>query len=357
MGIINIKKYEIKAEGDLFALRDVWEVLEKGEEMTTFQTFEWHRLLMKEWTGWKLHALYSRCFVYVASNQNGPVMLMPVILYKFSTQTKWFGAKKGIYFQGQGSYSDYMNVVCLDFSAKVFEAICDEMKRDFPGNRIYLTSVREDASLCHYLKGKDTPCFVSTVALAAKKQESVEAYEASLSKNTRAKLRKALNRMERENLDYQMEIMGPIQDMELLKQMVDIHVRRVLIKNTKHEGVLHVLSSYVRKAYRKYRDLHNNIIAMCMHENPNSVIILIRLNGELVGYQFGVREAHSIRMLQTCFDEKFAFYIPLFRGTYDFIRKTYEDETLLEVDFTRGDEEYKYRLGGQEISLYDFTIA
>lgn len=354
--MVSIIKYAIKNEYDLDRLKDVWTPLEAGEEMTTFQTLEWHRLLIKEWEGWQLHALYSEVYVYAAFEGRKPVMLFPAIVYTMTTKTKWFGSKKGVYLLGQGSYSDYMTPIYRSFSAEAFEAICSAIRREFPGYPICLNSVRADSQLAAYLSEKGVRREVFTVALAVKRKASVEEYKASLTKKTRANLRKAMNRIERDGLDFQLEIRGPIHDQALLDQMVGIHVARILTKNTKHEGVLHVLSSYVRKAYRKYRDLNNNIIAMCMQENPHSVVILVRINGKLVGYQYGLREEHVLRLLQTCFDEEYKFYSPVFRAGYDFICQSYEDESLWEIDFTRGDEEFKYRLGGEELELYEFSL-
>lgn len=353
---MTIEKYEIKTEQDFSKLKNVWNQLETGENMTLFQGFEWNRLLVKEWIGWKLHRMYSRVFVYIALNGSSAVMLMPVIVYKFSTRTKWFGNPKGVYLLGQSSYSDYMDAVYTQFDAKAFEKIRDEIQSDFKGFRICLTSVREDSPLAVYLMKKGVDCQEFTVTVSVKRKASVEEYQDSLDRKIRENLRRSLNRMERDNIVYRLEILGPIQDQALLNELVQIHVKRILVKNTKDAGILHILSSYVRKSYRKYRDIHNNIIAMSMKENKKSMVILFRMNGEIAGYEYCVRDGNVIRMLQTCFDDKFKFYSPGFRGIYDYILQCYEDPTIQEFDFTRGNEGYKRQLGGEEKKLYEFAL-
>ena len=353
---MQITKYEIKSEKDLIPLEDAWKKMENGAEMTAFQTFLWQRLLTREWLGWKLHALYSRVVIYVAMDGGKPVMIFPAIIYKISTKTRWFGAKRGVYLMGQGSYSDYMNVIFSEFSPSAFEAIIAEIKKDFRGYRIILTSIRHDASLTEYLNSKNTPRKDFEVSLTVRRMESPEAYQASLSKNTRAHLRKDVNKMERDNIDYRIEVFGAVKDEKLLKEMVDLHVRRILVKNTRTKGILHILSAEVKKAYKKYRDLHNNIVAMSMKENERSVTILIWMNNELAGYQYGLKEKNAIRLLQTCFNAKYATYSPLFRGVFDFILQSYRDPEIQEIDFLRGSEEFKYKLGGQEVQLYQFEL-
>lgn len=354
--MVSICKYAIKNEYDLDRLKDVWTPLEAGEEMTAFQTLEWNRLLIKEWEGWQLHALYSEVYVYAAFEGREPVMLFPAIVYTMTTKTKWFGSKKGVYLLGQGSYSDYMTPIYRSFSAEAFEAICAAIRREFPSYSICLDSVRADSQLAAYLIEQGTEHKVSTISVSVKKRESIEDYRASLSAKTRANLRQAERRMAKDNMDYSVEFCGRVKDPALLKEMVDIHVKRMLTKNTKHGDLIHVMSSYVRKAYRQYRDYHNNIIAMSMQENEASVLVLIRLNGQLAGYDYGLREAGAVRLLQTCFDETYKFYSPLFKGIYDFIVKCYETETIREIDLTRGDEDYKFKLGGEGLELYEFSL-
>ena len=353
---MKIERYQIEEEKDLAVLKEMWNQLETGPDMTAFQRYEWHRFLVREWTGWRLHRLYSRVLVYTALADGAPLMLVPVIVYTHSTKTKYFGQKKGVYLLGHGSYSDYLNVVCAAFSGEVLEAVCDRIREDHPGLPLYFTNIREDSALCAYLTEKGCRKEEDTLSLSVKRKANAEEYAASLSKKVRANLRKAMNRIERDQIRYEIEYLDKVTDPELVKEMVDIHIRRMITKNTQNYDLIHTLSSYVRKAYRKYRDLHNNIIAMSMQENPDSLVVLIRMNGKLVGYHYALREAHALRLLQTCFDEEYSFYSPLFRATYDFILQCYEDESILEVDFTRGDEIHKYRLGGEETMLYRFTL-
>ena len=352
---MRIEKYEIHSEADLLPLKHVWNTLENGDEMTTFQSFSWNRLLVKEWMGWKLHALYSKCMVYIAFEDNQAVMLLPVLVYTVSTKTKWFGNKKGVYLLGHGSYSDYMNAVYTVFSDTAFDAICKEIHSDWRGSQICLNSIREDVATAVYLREKYPDICRSDVSVSVHCQNSAEEYAKSLSKSTRQNLRTALNRMNRDGLTYDMEIVGAIRDQALLEELRAIRIRRMISKNTVKDGILHRLSAQVRIPIRKYRETHNNIVITSMRESPNSCLILIRLNGQIAGYLYGLRDRDSVRIMYNCFDEEYKFYSPLFRGAYDYILSSYK-EGIREVDFTRGDEEYKYRLGGEELELYEFSL-
>ena len=77
-----------------------------------------------------------------------------------------------------------------------------------------------------------------------------------------------------------------------------------------------------------------------------------------VGYLYGLMDNRAIRVMQNCFQDGICFYSPLFRGTYDFLIKQIQNESknVMQIDFTRGDEPYKYKLGGIEMQLHNYII-
>ncbi len=50
-------------------------------------------------------------------------------------------------------------------------------------------------------------------------------------------------------------------------------------------------------------------------------------------------------------------YSPVFRACYDFITKEAIENNLEWLDFTSGDEDYKYKLNGKEMILYSYKIV
>ena len=90
----------------------------------------------------------------------------------------------------------------------------------------------------------------------------------------------------------------------------------------------------------------------------NSIFVIVKLNDVTVGYLYGLMDNRAIRVMQNCFKMEYAFYSPLFRGTYDFLIKQIQNESknVMQIDFTRGDEPYKYKLGGVEMQLHNYII-
>ena len=74
-------------------------------------------------------------------------------------------------------------------------------------------------------------------------------------------------------------------------------------------------------------------------------------------HTYGLIDNNSIRIMHNCVDLEYKFYSPMFRGSYDFVvRMLYEQSGTDIIDFTRGDEQYKYNLGGEEIQLFRFVV-
>lgn len=353
---MEIIKIRIKNEDDLASIEKDWRNLSAGDEMTVFQSYEWNRLLVKEWRGQKAHLISSKCMIYAAKENENIVMILPVVIQLFSTRTKWFGREKGIYILGNGSYSDYLNLIYLHFNPDAFEKLYENIKTDYPGDSLYITDVREDTSFSRYLLEKGLSPEKEKISVAVRRKESLDDYNLLLSRQTKQNLRTSLNRMNRDEIAYRYEVLGKITNNELIDRLIDIHTSRLISKlsgNAEKDGKSF---SAIRKWVLKYKE-KKNIIRYSMSELDNSCLVAVYLNDIIAGYLYGLRDRQSIRIMQNCFDETYRFYSPLFRAAYDFIiDKQYENEIIPEIDFTRGTEDYKYRLGGEETKLYHFVL-
>ncbi len=353
---MEIIQTRVRNENDLSSMEKDWRRLSAGNEMTVFQSYEWNRLLVKEWRGQKAHVVSGKCMVYAAKEEDNIMMILPVVIQSFSTKTKWFGKEKGIYILGNGSYSDYLNLIYSDFDPVVFEKLYQRIKGDYPGYPLYITDVREDTSFCRYLQEKGVSPDKEKISVAVKRKDSIDDYTLSLSRQTKQNLRTSLNRMNRDGVVYRYEILGKMTDDGLMGTLIDIHTSRLINKLRGNAEKAGNSFSTFRKWVLKYKE-KKNVIQYSMKEMDNSCIVVVYLNDVVAGYLYGLRDKQSIRIMQNCFDETYKFYSPLFRAAYDFIvDKQYENENVPEIDFTRGNEDYKYRLGGEETKLYHFVL-
>ena len=197
----------------------------------------------------------------------------------------------------------------------------------------------------------DTVC-----AVAIETNVGADEYTKQLSKSTRQNLRTALNRMNKAGLNYRYTVIkGPL-PVELSDELIALHGKRVVHKNADNSNLKKRISSFIRQRKVSYQEHNNNIVKDAMLSLDNSVTVIVYLNDKVAGYLYGVDDRGTIRIMHNCFDEEYAFYSPMFRGSYDFIIECCNNPDIKCVDFTRGKEEYKYKLGGKEMELHTYKI-
>lgn len=228
---------------------------------------------------------------------------------------------------------------------------------NYKGFTFYATDIIKQTKFASFLRESEANLFKTNVAVQVEKMNTIEEYEKSLSKHVRQNLRTAKNRMQKASIRYELKIIGMTNDEDLIKKLIDIHVQRMTEKNTVSYDLVHLLSSYIRVKYRKRQEYNNNIVVESIKKMKESCIIIVYLDDDIAGYLYGLRDGNTIRIMQNCVKNEYKFYSPMFRGAYDFILGMYSDDTIRIVDFTRGDEQYKYNLGGKEKILESFSIT
>lgn len=342
---------EIKSEKDLLKYKDLWKTIEKNPEMTVFQSYEWNVLLYRQWK----KSLYNRIFskVYIFSEEK---MIVPLVAQKISFGFKWIGRKRGVYILGTDSYSDYLNIIYGENQEDhILDFIKEILKLKMP---LYLSRIREDTQTYRLLNENGIYPSTETVAVEVllDKFSSKEEYTKSLSKSTRQNLRTALNRMQKDNIRFHFEVIEGKLGEEMVAELLPIHLARIMDINKRYKNCLNRISNYFRRKKLKKIELHNNVVTEAMVKMDNALTVVAYCNNEIGGYIFGFRENEKIRIIQNCIKDEYKFYSPMFRGIYDFICELI-GSTINSVDFTRGGEEYKYKLGGVETKLYSYVLV
>lgn len=343
----NVNKLIIKQEEDFGKIKELWKKLEIGKEMTFFQSYEWSILLYRQWGNSIFERRTSDIVIYYNKK-----IIAPFIIKRIGMSYKGIGLKRGIYFLGTGSYSDYMNFVYDQISEKEIYEFMNYVVNDNPQFMFYMFYINESNKLCTLIDSSKK--ISSDIAVTISTKISAEEYCKLLSKSTRQNLRTALNRMNKDNLSYKIDMIDGILPEELAEELIIMHRKRVKSKNNKEPKKN--LYTLLLKAQVDYKEKNNNIIKCAMKTIEKGVTIIVYLNNKIVGYLYGFYDDKSIRIVHNCFNEEYAFYSPMFRGTYDFLRECCGNSIIDIVDFTRGNEEYKYKLGGKELKINSYKF-
>lgn len=344
-----IIKHVISNEKDFEVLREKWVHLSQGKNMTYFQSYDWNVLLYRNWHNNLYNRLFSKVIIYESDN-----IIAPLIIQRFNVSLGRLGRKAGIYFLGTDSYSDYIDFIYSDVNG--LDCLLEYIKKDNKRLHLFLKFISQDSLTNKYIPSRTKK--YSDVCVYIKIEDNIQNYNSKLSKHTRQNLRTAFNRMKKDGVQYEYEIKKkPLSDIEI-EELSKIHLDRVLNKNKiDTSSIKRKISSTILYWRLKYNEINNNIIKDAMKSQNNSFTLIVKLNKKVVGYLYGfVEESGVIRICQNCFNEEYKFYSPVFRACYDFICNCCGDNNYKEIDFTRGNEEYKYKLGGIERKIYSYEV-
>lgn len=356
---MDVECYEINAINDFEKVKKAWKRLDKGGDMTAFQSYDWNVLLANEFFRDDYNKKYAKLYIYTCASDDQVKCIAPLIVQKRTRKISWLGRNKGIYILGMDSYSDYLNFIYDCFDDHIVEILIERIKKDYPKIPLYLRFVRSDTLLCNYLIKNRSIVEKKTTSAYVTLRNDKEEYTKSLSKSTKQNLRTALNRMNRDEQNYSLKGYSRLDNDELVETLMDMHKKRVRTKNSINSNKsIDYIFRYLYYRQKERKEKKYSIIAEAMKSIKGSLTVVVYLNNRPAGYLFGIIDKQAYRIMQNCYDEELSFYSPMFRGAYDFIMQECEEKKLgiEQVDFTRGDEGYKYKLGAENLELVHFKL-
>lgn len=326
-------------------LQQSWQTLERGEDMTYFQTFDWYAMLaevglvQEEWI---------ETIVAVIIKDNTPVLIAPLIIVK---RTYHFVNKKGVYFWGRKGWSDYLNMIYNQFNSDAVDYLILSIKEKYGLKRFFFEQVRAKTAFYQYLKN-DVPSVVAndTTCVALNLPESVDDYLKMLSKHSRQNLRTAQNRLDKDGIKLRISFDDAEVDKMLCKKMRE---RRVEEKQRVYYNHLSLLWKilYRVKCFLEYK--YPSYLPFCSDEHSKMLTVY---DGDTLCsfFNYGIDRYHkTIVLMAVGTNEQYARYSPGIQALYSFIRSKIEEKDIECFDFTRGDEPYKFALGGSNSLIYN----
>lgn len=185
-------------------------------------------------------------------------------------------------------------------------------------------------------------------------------YFKTLSKSTRQNYRTAINRLNKDERTFSFKFYENVIPKDEIKKFLSDHEKRLKIRYLKNRSVLveKALSPFRRLIYGKYR--RDEIAALSMENGNRQILAVMTIDGKNAAYYYGLISesdigSKRINFFRVCVnDEDFGFYSPGMVLGIELIKK-YQNEFAI-YDFTKGDEEYKYKLGCQNETDFIITI-
>ncbi len=319
-----------------------WKKLELGKDMTYYQSCDWFKMLLKKNTNFFFrNKIY---FGVVKNSKDDIVLIAPLFIKKGIIPIEY---KKGIYFFGMGSFSDYSNFIYDDIEDDIFDVLFRSIIRKFNINSFYLEYLLENTALYTYIK--ENTCIEhdyvnSCVGLTL--PNSIDEYHKILSKNSRQNIRTAYNRLMRDQINFTINFDDKnvnIEEFELYRNNRVKEKDRIQFSLSSIKKLIWRIIDNRRlqtKRYFPYKEMVNSKFLTVKDSDRNTLMSAVNY-----GY---CKNRKEIVAMAVSLNDNYKRYSPGILGWYQFVLANIGGETLKYIDFTRGCENYKFVLGGKK---------
>lgn len=354
----NIKYYSLAQFDDLKA---AWTELQRGLDMTYFQSYEWNRMLAG--LKWDNNKHFDIVFSVISLGES-PVLLAPLFISK---DNRYKNYPKGCYLWGDQGWSDYCNLVYIEFDKAAFDYLLESLCDQYEVNRFCFSNLKEETALYNYLAS----CYAveqddKTTCVGLSLPDTAEDYQKMLSKNARQNIRTARNRADKDGLTFTINH----DDKQLNLQEFLFHKqRRAEIKDKRESeqnkdntqsSIIQSIINHLRKQYYRVSRFKYPVYTPYEYDKDSKFLTIKNSQtGELcAGINYGRDDFRKeIVVMAISLNEKYNRYSPGILAIYDFIMTQFETREIRTIDFTRGSENYKFVLGGIVHNNHRITIT
>ena len=344
-------KYEIYTQSSLNKIFEQWQTLECGKDMYFYQSFAWNTLLNNQFKSQWLKRFY-RCIRYICiyDNKDKIRLIAPLRIKKLIKKREVI---KEIELLGSDSFSDYVNLIYSDLDDSVLDYFFEVLKCQWNGYTIRWRLIPKDSLFSDYLYSRypgNVNDYYKSVVISLKYSD-FEDYYSKLSKSTRQNYRTSCNRMAKDEIDFKIRVFNNLRDNALIdKLLLDINYERTIEKNQDR------FNSKIKRLRERYSLKHKSIVRDMMKQLENSWTLIAYINDDEAGFLTGVKCDDRIHVMMNKVNTRYEFYSPMIVAIIKYIEEMFKTGDVKTMDFGRGTEQYKYRLGGHDVDLVEFNM-
>ena len=333
---------------DFVLLETDWKALEKGKDMSYFQTYDWYESIN--------NVVPSHGdVVFLVFSKNGEVILIaPLWVLR---KNHLLINKKGCYFWGREGFSDYLNFIYDVFDGGALLALFSYIKSELGIKTYYLEFLNERTAVVPFLEQKmERKDKISFNYAALNLPKDTDCYSRRLSKHVRQNLRTAHNRALKEGLYFEHEIVQNI-DETIRKKCLTIRDARLPFKERREKANWSLktkLHMYLDKKL-KIKIPYKNVIEV----DKNGNLLLVKNGDDVAAFFYYGYESHNkkVTIMTAGTNTEYARYSPGIYHMFLQIQKWIDDDSVEVIDFTRGSEKYKYDLGCEPIPVCNISFS
>lgn len=277
---------------------------------------------------------------YVLFSNNEPVLIFPALQSK--NEIELAGSTNGIcslcpiYFGPEEMYED----------ALIY------FLRNIKKDRIVIDRLQEESETARILKAINGWAKVessTTENVRIRFENGYDSWYLSLKKSVRQNLRTAYNRCATDGFEVRFELFkGGSISSGMMKELVTIY-------NNRHELHYGVKTSKLKRMYMEKYDFST----VSLFHNPYAIHAVIYIDGKIAGFFSGYYDTRtrSIIIPRLSIDPEYNRYSPGYLLINEAIRWFENDEDVVCLDLSTGNEKYKIDLGGEIYKKGRYIIA
>lgn len=318
------------------SLERIWRVWEVENRLSPFLYFDYVREIYRQT---RYHDLKYRPVFACVEGPKGMLMIAPLKWNVFKRNYKLLADTQGC---GQ---TDFLFAPSTD--ADTLRA-CVELFAARIGHKVIFRRMNEHSPVTGILRGmgritKEARLQCVTLSFG----EDFDAHLKTLSASVRQNIRTAYNRMKRDDVTCTLQLFTASNRMSSLmyKDVMRLYLERLFLKYTSQRGLKRLWRIGHHTFVYKYWK-HDTI---SLRANPNTFHALLFINGELASFMAGFMDNEQQKLVipRLAIDHAFKFYSPGYVLLCETMRQLIANTAIRELDLSRGDERYKFDLGGQ----------
>jgi hypothetical protein len=323
------------------SLREVknkWErMYASNHALTPYSSYSFNEIVQHYYRFGLKRALFRTKIFEILDDSQNTIMIIPL-----------YGKGRRFYILG-----DLIPTGHLDFIYKTeanneeFEQAFKLLQTELRGTKVVFNKISQRSKLNDYL-ALHYPALQKNVCVNINFGTDYEAYLGSLSKSTRNNIHTMYNRIKRDISSWELEVMmrTPV-PRSLEDEIIRLYTQKIFDKNEVRAGWL------LRTSWRYTNPI--TISTMRMEDNFNSIL---RFNGNIVAAFCGYvdNDESTIITPRGAMDRTYSRYSPGIVVILETIKWLTRNTKITNLDLSRGDEAYKYTLGGKEHYNYSYEI-
>ena len=251
-------------------------------------------------------------------------------------------------------FGDFESGGALDFiypinaNPDIFDAVFFDLRAFFPNQTLCLNKINEKSMLYKYLREKGYEHSSTRNCVKIQFNNSYAEYFKSLSQNQRQNMNSSHNRLTTDNREYRLDI-------KINSTVSDAFMKGSLRIYNKREGER---TGHERGYFSKFRQLHFEPITPAIQKMPNNfnAALFLKNIGLIAFFSGFITNSNEIIGPRCAMDSTFARYSPGKLLISESIKWLIANTTIRCLDLSRGEEQYKYEMGGIKHTNYAYEI-